>query len=89
MCSLETLASVIPHVTAPLVSELIVPTFVTACGDNIPNVKFTAARIIRERMSNFEPAILTSQLVPKLREMSQEADNDVAYNAWLALKQAQ
>ena len=54
MCALESLSAVMPVLSKPLVSELIVPTLVKACGDRIPNVQFCCARIIKKNKTSID-----------------------------------
>ena len=86
MCALETLSAVMNHLSREMITEMIVPTVVKACGDRVPNVQFCVARIIKAQKGLFDPSIFTAQIVPKLTEMTQEADKDVAYFATLALQ---
>ena len=62
------------------------PTLVTACGDKIPNVQFTAAKIIKQHKSLIDHGVFSSQIVPKLRDMTQDGDRDVAFYATVALQ---
>ena len=84
MCALESLSAVMPVITKENVKEMIVPTLVKACGDRIPNVQFCCARIIKKNRAYIDDAVFAERIVPKLREMMQESDKDVAYYATLA-----
>ena len=42
-----------------MVTEMIVPTFVKACADRVPNVQFCVAKIIKATKSNIEPSVFT------------------------------
>ena len=86
MCALETLSAVMPVLSPEVVSAKIMPTVLKACTDRIPNVKFCVCRIIKANRNKFDNATFADKLVPKLRELSQEADKDVAYFATLALQ---
>lgn len=55
MCALESLSAVMPVLNKSLVSELVVPTLVKACGDRIPNVQFCCARIIKKNKTSIDP----------------------------------
>jgi len=88
MCALYSLAAVMPVLDKAMISEKIVPILVEACKDRIPNVQFCVARIIKEKFSHFDTSVFNSQLVPKLKDMSQESDKDVAYYATLALQES-
>jgi len=63
-----------------------VPTIVKATSDRIPNVQFCVARVIKLNKAYFDPSVFSSQIVPKLRDMTKEADKDVAYFATVALQ---
>ena len=84
MCALESLSVVMPVLNKNNVAEMIVPTLVKACGDRIPNVQFCCARIIKKNKTSIDPETFETKIVPKLREMMQESDKDVAYYATLA-----
>ena len=84
MCALESLAVVMPHLPRAMVTEMVVPTLVKACGDRIPNVQFCCARIIKEHKAHIAEVDFAEKISPKLREMMTESDKDVAYFATLA-----
>ena len=84
MCALESLSVVMPVLNKNNVAEMIVPTLVKACGDRIPNVQFCCARIIKKNKTSIDAETFETKIVPKLREMMQESDKDVAYYAHLA-----
>mmetsp|Transcript_30059 Transcript_30059/g.40710 ORF Transcript_30059/g.40710 Transcript_30059/m.40710 type:complete len:539 (+) Transcript_30059:52-1668(+) len=48
MCSLMSLQTALPYMGKDLISEKIVPVFVKAAGDKIPNVQFCVSRIIAQ-----------------------------------------
>jgi hypothetical protein len=54
--------------------------------DPIPNVRFTIAKIIQKSKSLIDPAVVSSQIVPVLKEMTSDSDRDVQYYATLALE---
>ena len=54
--------------------------------DKIPNVLFTCAKIIRQHKNLIEASVLQSQLVPRLKDMTQDSDKDVAYFAMICLQ---
>ena len=85
MCALEALSVVMPVLPKEMIGEMIVPTLVKACGDRIPNVQFCVARIIKLNRQYIDPSSFNDKIMPKLREMSQEADKDVAYYATVAM----
>ena len=86
MCALESLSAVMPVLHEEEVTELVVPTFIKACNDRIPNVQFCVARILKLRKGSFDQSIFNSQIVPVLKNMSHEVDKDVSYYATQALK---
>ena len=49
-------------------------------------MQFCVARVIKANKGTFDSSIFASLIVPKLKEMTQEADKDVAYYATLALQ---
>ena len=74
-----------PLLMKPEITEKIVPTFIKATTDKVPNVQFCVAKIIAERKQLFDQSVYQSQIVPKLKEMLQDPDKDVAYFATVAL----
>jgi hypothetical protein len=60
--------------------------FVKASKDDIPNVKFCVSKIINQNRQYIEPNVFNSQLVPVLKEMSNDPDRDVSYFAQVALQ---
>ena len=67
-------------------TEHIVPTIVKATSDSIPNVKFCVARVIKANKAYFDPQVFSSEITPKLRELTKDSDKDVAYFATVALQ---
>lgn len=73
-----------PVLDKPTVTEMVVPTLIKACADRIPNVQFCCARIIKKNKTSIDVETFNEKIAPKLREMMQESDKDVAYYATLA-----
>lgn len=84
MCALESLSAVMPVLPKEMVTEMVVPTLIKACGDRIPNVQFCCARIIKKNKTSIDTNTFTTLIAPKLKEMMQESDKDVAYYATIA-----
>ena len=57
MTALETLSSAMSHLSREMITEMIVPTIVKACGDRVPNVQFCVARIIKKQRARFDPSV--------------------------------
>lgn len=85
MCSLYSLHAVIPFISKDQISQQIVPLFVKAMKDPIPNVKFSVAKIIHSSRPYFDQGVFNSQIVPGLKDMSSDSDKDVSYFAHVAL----
>ena len=81
MTAIKSLAAVMPVLQKDQITEHIVPVFVKACSDSVPNVQFCVAKIIAEKTDMFDSSVYQSQIVPKLKDMSQEPDKDVAFFA--------
>jgi hypothetical protein len=45
--------------------------------DPIPNVRFTVAKILQKVKSSLDPLVLSSQIIPGLKEMTSDPDRDV------------
>lgn len=87
MCCLNSLASIMPYIPKDQIINLVVPIFVKATKDDIPNVKFCVSKILIAQKQYIDSNVFASQLVPPLQEMSKDADKDVAYFAQVALSQ--
>ena len=66
-------------------NSLVVPVFLKAMKDPIPNVRFTVAKILKATKSQLDPSIVASQIIPSLKEMTSDSDRDVQYYATIAL----
>jgi serine/threonine-protein phosphatase 2A regulatory subunit A len=53
--------------------------------DPIPNVRFTVAKILKQSKSQLDPSVVSSQIIPGLKEMTSDSDRDVQYYASVAL----
>ena len=71
----------IPLLREDMVTEYVVPTLTKACSDKVPNVQFCASKIISKNKTAFNADVLKEAIVPKLKEMAQNGDKDVAYYA--------
>ena len=85
MCSLNSLAAIIPNLSKEQVTQHIVPLLLKAMKDPIPNVRFCTSKIIATHAKSFDAGILQGQLVPALKEMAGDSDKDVQYFATIAL----
>ena len=74
-----------PYVMKDQITQHIIPIFLKATKDDIPNVKFCVCRILSETKSLIDTNVFANQLVAPLKEMSNDADKDVAYFAGVAL----
>jgi hypothetical protein len=81
MCCLNSLAAVMPYVMKDQITQHIIPIFLKATKDDIPNVKFCVSKIIAKAKSLIDTNVFSSQLVPPLKEMAIDADKDVAHFA--------
>jgi len=73
-----------PVLDKSTITEMILPTLVKACADRVPNVQFCCARIIHKNKASIDVEMFNERIMPKLREMMQESDKDVAYYATIA-----
>lgn len=85
MCCLKSLAAVMPYIGKDEITKFIIPTFVMATKDDIPNVKFCVARIIHEQREFIDANVFSNQLSGALKDMSVDSDKDVAHFANMAL----
>ena len=86
MCCLNSLAAVMPYTPKDAITQHIIPIFVKATKDDIPNVKFCVSKIIFENKQFIDQNVFANQLVSPLKEMSNDADKDVQYFAQVALQ---
>jgi len=69
------------------ITQHIIPIFLKATKDDIPNVKFCVSKIIAQTKPLIDASVFASNLVPPLKEMANDADKDVAHFAQCALKE--
>lgn len=86
MCCLESLASVLPCVDKTFANSQIIPIFVQASKDSIPNVKFCVSKLIGQNRHLFDSKEFNNSLFPALKEMAADPDRDVAYFAQIAMQ---
>ena len=89
MCCLNSLAAVMPYIQKDQITQHIIPIFLKACKDDIPNVKFCVSRILDKQRTYIDANVFSNQIVGPLKELAGEADKDVAYFAQQALLTAQ
>lgn len=86
ICCLHSLATVMPYIRKDHAAQQIIPIFVLAFQDQIPNVKFCVCQIINQNRQHIDDAVFSGQLAPPLRELAaNDTDTDVVYYAQLAL----
>ena len=85
MCCLNSLAAVMPFIQKDQITQNIIPVFLKATKDDIPNVKFCVAKIIHNTRHFIDANVFSNQLVGPLKEMQNDADRDVAHFAQVAL----
>ena len=85
MCCLNSLAAIMPYILKDQITSLIIPIFLKACKDEIPNVKFCVSKIIHANRQYIEPNVYNNQLVGPLKEMANDSDKDVSHFAQVAL----
>ena len=88
MCCLNSLAAVMPYITKEQITQHIVPIFLKAAKDDIPNVKFCMSKIVKENKQYIDTNVYSNQMVGPLKEMTNDTDKDVAYFAQEALAAA-
>jgi hypothetical protein len=49
-------------------------------------VQFNVCKIIKQHRKNFDQTVLKDQIIPKLKELAQDGDKDVAYYAKVAME---
>jgi serine/threonine-protein phosphatase 2A regulatory subunit A len=82
---LKALAALMPKLSQEQVNEHILEVFKNSLHDKIPNVKFCVCKIIKENMKYIDPASFERDLLPRLKELSQSVDKDVAYFSTVAI----
>lgn len=86
MCAVESLAAIIPALDSAQIDQHIIPTFLKAADDKIPNVAFCLCRVVKTHKASFDAQTFAQKLAPKLRDLTQRGDKDVRYYATLALQ---
>jgi serine/threonine-protein phosphatase 2A regulatory subunit A len=85
MCCLNSLAAVMPFTPKDAITQHIIPIFLKATKDDIPNVKFCVSKIINNNKQYIDQNVFGNQLMGPLKEMSNDTDKDVQYFAQVAL----
>jgi hypothetical protein len=86
MCCLYSLSAVMPYVMKDLITQHIIPIFLKATKDDIPNVKFCVSKVIAQTKPLIDTTAFATHLVAPLKEMAIDSDKDVAHFAQCALK---
>ena len=86
MCCLNSLAAVMPYIMKDQVTSQVVPIFIKATKDDIPNVKFCVSKIIHAQKQYIDASVFSNQLSGPLKEMTNDPDKDVAHFAQVALQ---
>ena len=86
MCCLSSLAAVAPFLSKDKISQHIVPVYLMAVKDEIPNVRFHVCRMIHQTRPFMDYNVFTNQLVGPLKELSSDSDMDVAFYSNKALE---
>lgn len=84
MCCLNSLAAVIPSIPKDAITQHIIPTFLKATKDDIPNVKFCVSKIINANKQYIDQNVVSNMLIGPLKEMVNDSDKDVSYFAQVA-----
>lgn len=87
MCCLMSLQAIIPFITKEQISSHVIPIFLKAMKDPIPNVRFTVAKILQKSKSQLDAGAVASQIIPGLKEMTSDSDRDVQYYATVAINE--
>ena len=59
------------------ITQHVVPVFLKATKDDIPNVKFCVSKIIHAQRQYIDANVFSNQLVGPLKEMANDVDKDV------------
>ena len=81
MCCLYSLSEVMPYVMKDQITQHIIPIFIKATKDDIPNVKFCVSKIIAKTRQYIDTTVFANSLVPPLKDMAIDSDKDVAHFA--------
>ena len=87
MCCLQSLHQILPHLSKDQTASLVIPIFVKAMKDPIPNVRFTVAKILQKAKQQIDGGTFASQILPSLKEMTSDSDRDVQYYATVAINE--
>jgi serine/threonine-protein phosphatase 2A regulatory subunit A len=81
MACLKSLSSVMPYMMKDQIIQHVIPIFLKAFRDDIPNVKFCVSKIIHQQRQFIDTNVFSSQLMGPLKEMTKDSDKDVAHFA--------
>lgn len=86
ICCLQSAEAVMPYLSKPQIQEVVIPLLLDALSDPIPNVTFSALKIIIKNTQYIDEQAFASQLAPKIRETLNNPDPDVKYYSEKALQ---
>ena len=77
-----------PYLQKETITNSVIPFFIKACKDEIPNVRFSVCIIIKEKRQYIDANVYSNQIVAHLKELANDNDKDVAHFSSLALTSA-
>lgn len=86
IAAIKSLAVVIKYMNKDDITNSVIPVFIKATNDKVPNVQFTVCQILTQNKQFIEKSVFEGQVVPKLKELTRQgADNDVWYHSTMCL----
>jgi len=69
-----------------VITDKLLPTVIKYCSDKVANVRFEAAKVVGTMAKQMDSSVLSSQVVPVLKAMAEDADADVKHFSSQSLK---
>ena len=86
MTVLYAVVAIAPVVTSEMLAGSMVPMVIHMSDDPVPNVRFNAAKTLRQLGSLLDAATVIERVKPCLSKLTEDADHDVRYFASQALQ---
>lgn len=88
MTAIKSLAVVMKYMNKDDITNSVIPVFIKATNDKVPNVQFMVCQILTQNKQFIDKSVFEGQVVPKLKELTRQgADNDVWYHATMCLNE--
>ena len=86
ICYINSMAAVMPYMKKDSINSMVLPYFIKAIQDDVPNVSFCVCKRIKENRVYIDQNMFKTKLEGPLKEKQAHQDDDVKYYAEKALQ---